>query len=197
VILPSWCGSKADWKVVANAKKGSSSPSQPAAEILPNCGKYAEVVFDWMYVYKACDSCCCGGWASDTYEAYFNLSVNGLVRTFGNQDHTIGISVGNLYFKGLASYFNKPKQERFLVPISKEPFKLKIEGNFYDYDWDSADDRWGWLLEVYHHDSFNDALKYINNPHGTYQPYGLPRKSYASGNQVYYRIWYYQSKSTQ
>lgn len=197
VILPSWCGDKVDWKVVANAKKGSPSPSQPAVEMLPYCGKYAEVVFDWMHIVKSCDSCCCGGWASDTYEAYITLSVNGLVHTFGNQDHTIGITAGNIYFKGLTAYFNKPKQERFLVPISKEPVKLRIDGFFYDYDWGSADDQWARLLMVYHHDTFQDALKYVKNPQGIYQPYGLPRNTYANGNSVYYRIWYYQSKSTQ
>ena len=194
VILPSWCGDKVDWKVVANAKKGTASHSQPASEILPNCGKYAEVIFDWMHIYKSCDSCCCGGWANDTYEAYINLSVNGMVHSFGDQDNTIGVSAGNIYFKHLANYFNKPKQEKFLVRISKEPIEIKVQGNFYDYDWGSADDEWARLLKYYRFDTFQDALKYVNNPQGSYQPIGLPRKTYANGNEVYYTIWFYQSK---
>ena len=64
-----------------------------------------------------------------------------MVHTFGNQDHAIGISTGNIYIKHIAGYFKKPNQEKFLVPISKEPIGLKIQGGFYDYEWGSADDR--------------------------------------------------------
>ena len=197
VILPSWCGDKLDWNVLANAKNGSTSGSQTVGEMLPYCGKYAEVVFDHMHIYKSCDSCCCGGWASDTYEAYFSLSVNDMVHTFGNQDHTLGITAGNIYFKPIATYFNKPNQEKFLVRISKEPIEIKIQGNFYDYDWGSADDLWAGLLEYYRYPTFQDALKSVNNPQGGYQPYGKQYLTYAHGSQVYYRIWFYQSKSTQ
>jgi hypothetical protein len=196
VILPSWCGAKIEWTVHANAKKGSSSPSQPAGETLPICGKYAEVVFDWMNIHQSCDSCCCGGWASDTYEAYFYLGVNETVHHFGNKDNTLGMSAGNIFFKPIASYFNVPNQEKFLVRISKEPFSLKVYGQFWDYDWGSADDKWSDLLKYYHFTTFQDALKYVNNPKGGYQPYGLPRKTYATGNLVHYRIWFYHSKST-
>ncbi len=197
VILPSWCGDKNEWSVHANSKTGSSAASQPASEILPYCGKYAEIVYDWMHIYKSCDSCCCGGWASDTYEAYFYLGANSLIHTFGNQDHTLGITAGNIFFKPIASYFNIPNQERFIIPISKEPIEIKVHGKFYDYDWGSADDKWADLLIYYRFDTFQDALKYVNNPKSGYQPYGLPRKTYANGNEVYYRIWFYQSKSTQ
>jgi hypothetical protein len=194
VVLPSWCGEEVRWRVVANGKKGQSPSSPITKEQLPHCGKYAEVVFDRIHLYKSCDSCCCGGWANDTYEAYFDLVVNDVSHPFGSQDHTIPISSGTYYFKSMAVHSKFINPEKFLVLIPKEPIQLKILGNFYDYDSLSADDRWGWLLEYKNYSTFKDALNSVNNPQGGYQPYGKQYMNYANGNEVYYRIWFYTSK---
>ncbi len=197
VILPHWCGDKIDWKVVANAKKGGPASSQIHVETLPFCPKYAEVVFESMHIYKSCDSCCCGGWANDTFEAYFDLSVNNVVHSFGSGSNYIGFSAGNIFFGPIAKYFNKPNLERFIVPVYKEPIELTIQGNFYDYDWGSSDDKWGDLYANRSYPTFQDALKSTNITQGGIQSSGKQYMDRANGNEVYYRIRFYQTPSTQ
>jgi len=198
VILPTWCSDDLiRWRVIANGKKGQSPSSPITKELMQPCPMFAEVVFDNIVILKSCDSCCCD-WIHinpfDELETYFFLTVNATTRQIGTKNFYVPLQKGGKKFQIMSKYSN---EERFIVPIIKEPISLKISTQFYDYDWDSADDLWGIHIQVYDFKTFKDAVNAFGNSQETYNPVGVYRKtgkaySGTADDYIYYRVWFYR-----
>lgn len=161
--LPGLCGNYIRWQVAAVNGSARSKLSNAVEHDQAPCPAYAVVKFEEFTLDCAHDGpdSCLGEyvlrWSDTTLEAYYEISVNGISKRFGQPPYdSVGI-VGPFYaemdahhtysFSYLASRIahNYPDPDTIKVPIdpNASTWELKIRTRFWDWDEATSDDEFG------------------------------------------------------
>lgn len=154
VIFPDECGPPSTWAVVANGKGGDSPMSQVETLWQGPCTHYAKVDFETLATHRTCDGkALCAAkklYYCDTLEVYFELSVNHITRKFYSSNFPLKMKCISFYY--LPDIVTQPNGAVFLVPLfateenyalTKNPFEIVVETEFWDQDTWSGDDSFG------------------------------------------------------
>jgi hypothetical protein len=203
VKLPGYCGGDLHWQVAAVAYPYRSNLSAPIDEFLPTCQTQAYVRVQFISIELFCTadgmaSCMtryAPWWASlcQTLDTYFQLSVNGMTRSFWGGNNFMPLKCGQHFFgditglPGVLPDGSEYDPGTFVIPIYTDYVEINIKTKFWDYDDVGADDPYGLHSETYWFPSLENALTSLEINSATRFGYGdcvLPQYSVTSLTQT-------------
>jgi len=144
VSLRAECGQMVRWQVAVRTGSARSSLSSPLDHVLPPCQAYLRVRFDEIRFEKTDD-----GWPGDTcdtLDAYFQLSVRDVTRSFWNTNFVIPLKCYLYQFADItggphkAIYGAEPYVITIPLSPGEDPSALWIKARFWDSDSWNPDD---------------------------------------------------------
>jgi hypothetical protein len=147
VQLPGECGQQVVWQVAVRAGSALSNLSAPLSYDLPRCQAYLRVRFDDIYLDWTDD-----GWPGDkcdTLDAYFQISVRDVTRSFWGGNFFQPLKCGRHYFSDITGgpYKQTYGPEPYVITIPLDTGEnvdsIWIKTRFWDHDDWSSDDLFG------------------------------------------------------
>jgi hypothetical protein len=159
-VVPVWgCGKRDGWRVsayrrVALSEGNWSEPkeselSQPVEYDQPKCQTYLQVVFREICLERTDD-----GWPGDTcdtLDAYWQISVNEVTKSFYGGNSFLPVKCGCHSFGELAASYiwsgKDPQPDTIIIPLSPKEgevwTEIVVRTRFWDYDDWGSDDEFG------------------------------------------------------
>ncbi len=153
VRLPGECGKSVRWQVAARAGKVISGLSAPVQYDLPPCKMYLRVSFDNIELLRTDDGWPSGEGACDTLDAYYQISVRDVTRSFWGGGFYLPLKCRTYTFGGMAGGYYKQaygaEPHVITIPLAdgEDVYSIWIKAHFWDYDSTSGDDTIGSFAE--------------------------------------------------
>jgi hypothetical protein len=165
VYLPGECGGQIRWQVAARTGEALSYLSEPIQYDLPPCQAYLRVRFDDIFLEKTDDGFPTPGTPCETLDAYFNISVKDVTRSFWGGNFFLPLKCGRHYFGDMTGETYKqlygPAPNVITIPLAPDVNDNDIGGmwisaKFWDHD-DNPDDL---FASFYKHPAYSHIPQY-------------------------------------